>query len=130
MIDHVPPGVASVKAALGVVPHIVAEPPAIAATVGDALTVKVDELVPVPHPLLTLTVPVVPLPITATRVVPLFEVIEVTGVPPICTLAAVAPSRLVPVIVIVVVPAQPLLGVNEVIVGFDFLPSNSHAPIS
>jgi hypothetical protein len=55
----------------------------------------------------TVTFPVVPLPITATIWVPLLEVIEATAVPPIFTSAAVVPERFVPFIVIDV-PTQPL----------------------
>ena len=62
-------------------------------------------------------VPVVPAPMTATIVLPSFDIIEATGVPPIFTLAAVAPNKLVPVIVIFE-PTHPLEGVNKfVIVG-------------
>ena len=50
--------------------------------------------------MVTETVPVVPNPTTATITVPVLEVIEETAVPPILTLAAVAPVKLVPLIVI------------------------------
>ena len=74
-------------------------------------------LVAVPPVFVTLTVPVVPAPITATIVVPLFDVIEVTAVPPIFTLAAVAPVKFVPVIVMLD-PTHPLEAINKfVIVG-------------
>lgn len=77
---------------------------------------KVSALVAVPAPVVTETVPVVPEPITAIKTVPVFEVIELTAVPPIVTLAAVAPVRFVPFIVIEL-PAQPLIVLRLVIVG-------------
>ena len=61
---------------------------------------------PVPPGVVTDTVPEVPLPNTTIICVPLFEVIELTGVPPTVTLAAVAPVKFVPLIVSDV-PAQP-----------------------
>jgi hypothetical protein len=78
--------------------------------------VKLLELVPVPYEVVTETVPVVPDPTTTVIEAPLFEVIDVTAVPPILTLAAVAPVRLVPLMVNVD-PTQPLEGLIEVIVG-------------
>jgi hypothetical protein len=113
-IDHVPPADAFVKAAVFVPVQTDAAPPPI--TAGKGFTVKVPILVAVPPAVVTLTVPVVPTPITATSVVPLFEVIEETGVPPILRLAAVAPIKFVPVIVIFE-PTHPLEGLMLVIVG-------------
>jgi len=78
------------------------------------LTVNDEPLVAVPPLVVTLTVPVVPAPTTATITVAEVEVIEETGVPPIFT--AVALVKLVPLIVIEL-PTQPLDGVKEVIVG-------------
>ena len=53
VIDHVPPAVASVKAAVVEPTHTVAAPPAITATVGRALTVREDVAVLLQVPLLT-----------------------------------------------------------------------------
>ena len=72
-------------------------------------------LVAVPPLVVTLTVPVVPAPTTATIVVPLFDVIEDTAVPPIFTFAAVAPVKFVPVIVMLD-PTQPLEAVNKFVI--------------
>ena len=58
----------------------------------------------------------VPAPTTATNEVPVFEVIDETGVPPTFTLAAVVPVKFVPIIVIEV-PGHPVVGEMEVIVG-------------
>ena len=58
----------------------------------------------------------VPPPTTTSIEVPLLEIMDETGVPPIRTFAAVAPVKLVPVIVIVV-PGQPEVGDIDVIVG-------------
>ena len=93
-------------------------PVAVAAheAVGDGTTVKVSIDVAVPPAVVTETVPVVPVPITATSTVPELEVIEVTAVPPIVTVAAVAPVKLVPLMVIDV-PTQPLADPKEVIDG-------------
>ena len=72
-------------------------------------TVKVAELVVVPLPAIVIaTVPVVPAPTTATICVPVLDTIEETGVPPIVILAAVAPVKSVPLIVIVE-PVQPFV---------------------
>ena len=60
--------------------------------------------------------PVVPVPITATKIVPEFDVIELTAVPPIVTPAAVTPVKLVPFIVIEL-PTQPLVAPKLVMVG-------------
>jgi hypothetical protein len=50
---------------------------------GKLNTEKGEALVPVPLTVVTLTNPVVPLPIVAVICVPVFEIIAVTGVPPI-----------------------------------------------
>ena len=66
--------------------------------------------------MITLTTPVVPAPTVAVIWVAVFVKIPATAVPPIRTLAAVAPVRFVPLIVIVD-PGHPLVGDIEVIVG-------------
>ena len=82
---------------------------------GQGLTVNVAALVVVPIPTIVMeTVPVVPDPITATICVPVFDVIDVTGVPPIVIFAAVAPVKSVPFIVIED-PTQPLAAPKLVI---------------
>ena len=60
------------------------------------------------------TAPVVPLPTTAVMRVALTTVNEAAGVPP--KLTAVEPVNLSPVMV-TVVPAGPLVGVNDVMMG-------------
>jgi hypothetical protein len=67
-----------------------------------------------PPSVVTCTLPVVPLPSMAVILVALFTVNEAAGVPP--KLTALAPVKLVPVMV-TLVPAQPLAGVNAVMVG-------------
>ena len=71
-------------------------------------------LVPVPPGVVTLTVPVVPVPTTAKIWLAVIDVIELTAVLPIVT--AVAPVKFVPFIVIVE-PTQPEVGVKLVIAG-------------
>ena len=71
---------------------------------------------PVPSALVTAIVPAaLPTAVTAVIDVELFIVNESTGEPPIVT--RVVPLKLVPVIVIDV-PATPVVGVNEVMVGW------------
>lgn len=70
--------------------------------------------IPVPPGVVTETAPVVPLPITAVIVVTFTTVKDVDGVPP--KLTAVAPVKLVPVIVIMD-PVPPVTGVKELIEG-------------
>ncbi len=82
--------------------------------VGARVKVKALLLVAVPTGVVTLIVPVVPLPTVAVIVVRLTTVNEVTAVPPKAT--AVAPVKLVPVMV-TTVPVPPMLGVNEAMVG-------------
>ena len=53
------------------------EPGIVPVIAGEGRTVKVVALVAVPPGVVTETIPVVPAPITATMVVPLFEVIDV-----------------------------------------------------
>ena len=76
--------------------------------------VKLAALVAVPPGVVTATVPEVPLPTLAIMVVALVTEKELAVVPPNVT--AVAPVRLVPVIV-TVAPTLPVVGVKEVIVG-------------
>ena len=73
-------------------------------------------LVAVPKGVVTLTVPLVPDPTTAVMVVLFTTVKDKAAVPP--KLTAVAPLRLVPVIV-TVAPEAAEVGVKEVIVGVD-----------
>ena len=87
-----------------------------ALTVDNRFTVKVPALVPVPPLVVTVTFPVVPAPITATMVVPLFETIELTGVPPIFTDKAKAVVKPVPFMVIFV-PTHPIDDPKLVMVG-------------
>ena len=87
-----------------------------ALTVGSWLTVKVAALVALPPGVVIEIVPVVPELITATKAEPLLEIIELTAVPPIVTLVAVAPAKFVPNMVIEV-PTQPLEVPKLVIVG-------------
>ena len=72
------------------------------------------ESVAVPPGVVTLTLPLVPLATTAVMDVALTTLNEVAAVPP--KLTAVAPVKLVPVIV-TVVPLAADVGVNEVITG-------------
>jgi hypothetical protein len=71
-------------------------------------------LVAIPPGVVTLTLPQFPALTTAEIVVLLFTVKELAAVPP--KLTAVAPVRLVPVMVMVV-PVAELVGVNDMIVG-------------
>jgi hypothetical protein len=64
----------------------------------------------------TFTVPVLPLPTTATICEPEFEVMDDIAPPPIVIFAAVRPVKFVPLIVIVD-PGHPVNGEIEVIVG-------------
>ena len=73
-------------------------------------------LVAVPKGVVILTVPLLPDPTTAVMVVLFTTIKETAAVPP--KLTAVAPVKLVPVIV-TVAPAAAELGVKEVIVGKD-----------
>jgi len=84
--------------------------------VGGESNVKFEPLVAVPPVRDTETAPVVPPPVTATICVAFTEVIDATAVPPIVTLAAVAPVKFVPLIVIVA-PGQPFEGEKELMVG-------------
>ncbi len=79
--------------------------------VGGPIYVKVQQLVAVPLDVVTVILPVAPLPTVAFMVVVLFTVKEAAAVPPMVT--AVTPVKFVPVMV-TTVPALPLLGVNEV----------------
>ena len=110
----VAPVVATVILVKAVLIHKVGELDAVAAVL--TFTVKVSVPVPVTPFIVTATVPVVPVPITATICEAVFVVIEVTAVPPIFTLAAVAPAKFVPFIVIED-PAQPEELPKLVIVG-------------
>ena len=67
-----------------------------------------------PPAVVTITFPVAPFPTTAVMVVALVTVNDVAAVPP--KLTAVAPVKLVPVMVMVA-PGFADVGVNEVIVG-------------
>lgn len=71
-------------------------------------------LLAVPPPVVTLTLPEEPPATVAVIEVELFTEYEVAAVPP--KLTAVAPLKLVPVMV-TVVPLPPVVGVNEVMVG-------------
>ena len=73
---------------------------------GKSNTVNGKALVPVPLEVVTLTNPVVPLPMVATISVPVFESKAVTGVPPIRIFAAVAPVKKEPLMVMEL-PTQP-----------------------
>ena len=71
-------------------------------------------LLALPFDVVTLTLPVAPVPTTAVMLVALTTVNEVAAAPP--KLTAVAPVKFVPVMVTVCpVPAE--VGLNEVIVG-------------
>ena len=83
---------------------------------GNESTVNVPGLVAVPPPVVTVTLPVVPEPITAIICVDVKDVMDVTAVPPIFTLAAVIPMKLVPLMVMVD-PVHPLAVPKLVIVG-------------
>ena len=76
--------------------------------------VKIPLLVAVPPGVVTVSVPVAPLPTVAVMQVSLLTVKEAAAMPPKAT--AVTPVKFVPVIV-TTVPVPPLLGVNEVMVG-------------
>jgi len=81
--------------------------------VGGEINVKPAN-VAVPPGVVTLTLPAAPMPTTAVILVPELTVNEEAATPP--KLTAVAPAKFVPDIVIDV-PAAPLVGVNDVIVG-------------
>ena len=106
----VPPKVTAV-APVKLVPVMVTtvpEPPLLGVNevmVGGGMKVKVPLLVAVPPGVVTVIVPVVPLPTVAVIEVALVTVKEVAAVPPKAT--AVAPVKLVPVMV-TTVPAPPL----------------------
>jgi len=85
-----------------------------AVMVGAGMKVKEAVLVAVPPGVVTVIVPVAPLPSVAVSEVPLPMVKEAAAVTPNCT--AVAPVKLVPVTV-TTTPVAPLIGVNEVMVG-------------
>ncbi len=80
----------------------------------EELKVKAPVLVAVPPGVATVSGPVAPLPTVAVSEVALTTVKDAAAVPPKAT--AVAPVKLVPVIV-TTVPALPLFGVNDVMVG-------------
>jgi len=84
-------------------------------------------LLAVPPGVVTLTEPEEPDPTIAVIAVAFTTVNDVADVPP--KLTAVAPAKFVPVIVIVA-PAAPDVGVNEVIVGVPGPPERASAPIS
>ena len=81
---------------------------------GPVRKVKALVLVVVPPGVVTVMVPVAPLPTVAVSEVALPTVKEAAAVPPKAT--AVAPVKFVPVR-LTTVPTPPLVGVNEVIVG-------------
>ena len=78
-------------------------------------TKKTSVLLVVPMALLMETTPVVPMPTIAVMTVSELTVNELTAVPPMLT--PVAPVKLLPVMVKVATPAQPELGVKELITG-------------
>jgi hypothetical protein len=82
---------------------------------GTGITVKIPLLTAMPEGVVTLMVPVVPLPTVAVICVAELTVNEMAAVPPMLT--AVAPVKFVPVMLTVAVPAQPEAGVKKVIVG-------------
>ena len=84
--------------------------------IGKAFIVKLDAEVPVPALLVTETTPVVPVAIVATICVADKDVMAATAVPPMVTLLAVTPLKLVPLMVIVP-PGQALEVANDVILG-------------
>lgn len=90
----------------------------VGATDGSLTVNTVGLLVAVPEPVVTVTKPVVPVPITAVIWVLVKEVIEVTAVPPILTLAAVIPIKFVPLITIEF-PGQPIVEPRLVMVGIE-----------
>lgn len=99
--------------------QIVVSPVILVGATDGWLTVNVvGLLVAVPEPVVTVTKPVVPVPITAVIWVLVKEVIEVTAVPPILTLAAVIPIKFVPLMTIEF-PGQPLVESRLVIVGIE-----------
>ena len=85
-----------------------------ASGIGKGTTVNVCELVAEPSGVVTETAPVVPFPVRAVICVAVFEIIDVTGVPPIVT--DVAPDNTNPLIVISD-PSHPEVGVKSVIKG-------------
>ena len=99
--------------------QIVVVPDMLVGATDGVLTVNVvGLLVAVPEAVVTVTKPVVPAPITAVICVLVNDVIEVTEVPPIFTLAAVIPIKLVPLITIEF-PGQPLVEPSPVMVGIE-----------
>ena len=82
--------------------------------VGAGINVKLAEELAIPPGVVIDIIPVVPLATTAVMLVALTTVKEVAGVPP--KLTAVAPVKLVPVIV-TVSPVAADVGVNEPMVG-------------
>jgi hypothetical protein len=82
---------------------------------GEILTVNTAALVAVPKGFVTAILPVVPTPGIAVICVALTTKKDWAGVPPNVT--PVAPVKLVPVIVTVVVPEQPEAGENKLTVG-------------
>lgn len=112
-LDHVPPAVTSESVV--VAPGQTVNVPVIAATVGLGFMVKDAALVPVPAGVVTLIVPVVAPAGSVALICILLFTIKVAAVP--LKVTAVAPLKLVPVIVIVgLVPLQALLGENPVTV--------------
>ena len=115
----VPPK-ATALAPLKLVPVMVTTSPVLSGVgvnevmVGAGMKVKELSLVAVPPGVVTLIVPVAPVPTVAVSEVELVTVKEDVAVPP--TVTAVAPVKLVPVMV-TTVPVPPLLGVKDVIVG-------------
>ena len=81
---------------------------------GARLKVKEPILVAIPPGVVTVSVPLAPLPTVMLIVAAVVTVKEAAAVPP--TTTAVAPVKLAPVMV-TTVPAVPLVGVNEVIIG-------------
>ena len=88
----------------------------VGATDGVLTVNTVGSLVAVPDAVVTVTKPVVPAPIIAVICVLVNEEIEATEVPPIFTLVAVMPVKLVPLITIEF-PVQPLVEPSPVMVG-------------
>jgi len=86
--------------------------------IGAGMKVKMPELVAVPPGVVTVIVPVAPLPTFAMMLVALATVKEADAVPPKATAVVVklVPEKLVPIIE-TIVPVPPLVGVNEVMVG-------------
>jgi hypothetical protein len=82
--------------------------------VGGAIYTKLDAEAAVPAELTTDTTPVAPPATSAVMVVELTTVKDEAGTP--LKVTAVAPVKLVPVMV-TVVPAPPVAGVNEVMAG-------------